>query len=97
MTSLLKFPDVSPYGSKSTKHRTYKEYLGVGRPGRVCIVLELDRTIEIIFGKLLGEIEFEFLQNLKYLVEFEERVDSGKKSSPRPRPRSIDPSFLQQP
>jgi hypothetical protein len=25
-------------------------------------------VIEIIFGKLLGEIEFEFLRNLKYLV-----------------------------
>ncbi len=41
--------------------------------------VELDRAIEIIFGKLLGEIEFESLRNLKYLVEFEERVDSGNK------------------
>ncbi len=48
--------------------------------GGVCIVLELDRAIEIIFGKLLGE--FEFLQNLKYLVEF----DSGNK-------KLIDPSI----
>jgi hypothetical protein len=53
----------------------------VGGQGGVCIILELDRAIEIIFGKLLGKIKFEFLRNLKYLVEFEERVDSGKKNS----------------
>ncbi len=51
----------------------------MGGQGGVCIVLELNRAIEIIFGKLLGEIEFEFLRNLKYLVEFEEGVDLGKK------------------
>ncbi len=33
--------------------------------------------------KLLDEYEYKFLRNLKYLVEFEERVDSGKKNSSR--------------
>jgi hypothetical protein len=51
----------------------------VGGQGGVCIAIELDRAIEIIFGKLLGEIEFEFLRNLKYLVEFEERARIRKK------------------
>jgi hypothetical protein len=56
-----------------------------------------------IFGKLLGEIEFEFLRNLKFEFEFEDELASEKKGSSRPRPRpqstplSIDPSFLQQP
>ncbi len=31
------------------------------------------------FGKLLGEIEFEFLRNSKYLVELEDRAGSRKK------------------
>jgi hypothetical protein len=34
---------------------------------------------EFDFGKLLSEIEFEFLQNSKYLVEFEDRAGSRKK------------------
>jgi hypothetical protein len=42
--------------------------------GGVCIFLEIDGAFEFDFGKLLGEIEFEFLQNLKDLVEFEVRA-----------------------
>ncbi len=41
-----------------------------GGVGGVCMFLE----IEFGFGKLLGEIEFEFLRNLKYLVVFEVRA-----------------------
>ncbi len=72
---------------KSPKTTLSRLFRGVGW---VCIFLELDRAIEIIFGKLLGEIEFEFLRNLKYLVEFEERARIRKKGSSRlrPRPRS---------
>jgi hypothetical protein len=33
----------------------------------------------LIFGKLLGEIELEFLRNSKYLVEFEDRAGIRKK------------------
>jgi hypothetical protein len=32
-----------------------------------------------IFGKLLSEIEFEFLRNSKYLVEFEDGAGNQKK------------------
>ena len=42
----------------------------LGGVGGVCMFLE----IEFGFGKLLGEIEFEFLRNLKYLVVFEVRA-----------------------
>ncbi len=49
------------------------------RAGGVCIFLEIDRAFEFDFGKLLGEIEFEFLRNSKYLVEFEDRAGSRKK------------------
>jgi hypothetical protein len=42
--------------------------------GWVCIFLEIDRAFEFNFGKLLGKIEFEFLRNLKDLVEFEVRA-----------------------
>jgi hypothetical protein len=31
------------------------------------------------FGKQIGKIEFEFLRNSKYLVEFEDRAGSRKK------------------
>ncbi len=78
MTSLLEFR-VQMFTicfQKSPKTTHSRSFRGVGG---VCIFLELDRAIEIIFGKLLGEIEFEFLGNLKYLVEFEERARIRKK------------------
>jgi hypothetical protein len=42
--------------------------------GEVCIFLEIDRAFEFAFGKLLGEIEPEFVRNLKGLVDFEVRT-----------------------
>jgi hypothetical protein len=42
--------------------------------GGVCIFLEIDRAFEFDFGKLLGEIEPEFVRNLKGLVDFEVRT-----------------------
>jgi hypothetical protein len=48
--------------------------------GGVCIVLELDRAFEIIFEKLLDEMEYEFLRHLKYLFEIKERERNRKKA-----------------
>ncbi len=52
----------------------------MGGQGGVCIFLKIDRATEIIFGKLLGEIEFEFLRNLKFEFEFEDELESEKKA-----------------
>jgi hypothetical protein len=59
----------------------------------VCIFLEIDRAFEFAFRKLLGEIEAEFVRNLKGLVDFEVHESQKKASSmPRPRPQSIEAS-----
>ena len=51
----------------------------MGGQGGVSIFLESNRAFEFDFGKLLGKIEFGFLRNSKYLVEFEDRAGSRKK------------------
>ncbi len=53
------------------------QYLGGGRGLYSPQTRSSDRDN---FYKLLGKIKFKFLRNLKYHVEFEERVDSGKKT-----------------
>jgi hypothetical protein len=55
--------------------------------GGVCIVLKL----EIIFGKLLGIIEYEFLRHLKYLDR-----DRGARKNQKKRlvEAEASPSFL---
>ncbi len=53
-------------GPKVPEYHTNKNIQGVGGQGGVCIFLEIDRVFEFDFGKLLGEIEFEFLRNSKY-------------------------------
>ncbi len=45
-----------------------------GGRGLYTVGLKIDRAFEFDFGKLLGEIELEFLRNLKDLVEFEVRA-----------------------
>jgi hypothetical protein len=86
-------------GQFSTNSR---QCYGAGGVCIVCIVLELDRAIKIIFGKLFGEIGSEFLRHLKYIGLDLGARKNQKKNSPMPRSRTrsssryTDPSFLQQ-
>ncbi len=62
----------------------------MGGQGGVWIFFEINRATEIIFEKLLGEIKFEFLQNLKLEFEFEDELESEKKAR-RGRGLALDP------
>ncbi len=80
-------------------HEPHKSsiFRGVGCWVGCIYSLKLIECFEFSFQKLLGEIEAEFVRNLKGLVDFEVRTLTTKKPRPRSMPRFIDPSFLQQP